>query len=99
MIHRYVSAAQVEFENARDDYDSKQPGLGERFVGAVEDAARLICRHPTIAAQVIPGVRFERVKKFPYLLYYRVEADEVLIVAVAHERRRFGYWKKRLRNV
>jgi plasmid stabilization system protein ParE len=29
----------------------------------------------------------------PFSIIYRVETDRVLIVAVAHERRRPGYWK------
>jgi hypothetical protein len=43
--------------------------------------------------------RWVRTRRFPYILYYRlVDADEVLIVAVAHARRRPGYWLRRSRG-
>ena len=35
-------------------------------------------------------------KTFPYQLVYRVEGDEVRIYAVAHLKRRPGYWTTRL---
>ena len=36
------------------------------------------------------------VKRFPYQLIYRVEGDEIVIYAVAHQKRRPGYWRKRI---
>ena len=33
--------------------------------------------------------------RFPFELIYRVEADAVVVIAVAHQRRRPGYWKSR----
>ena len=38
------------------------------------------------------------VKRFPYQLIYRVEGDEIVIYAVAHQARRPGYCWKRLRK-
>jgi len=41
-------------------------------------------------------VRFIRLRRFPYLLYYeRVEAAVVQVLAVAHGSRRPGYWRRR----
>jgi plasmid stabilization system protein ParE len=42
------------------------------------------------------GVRSRVLEKYPYTLFYRVAAEEVLIVAVAHQKRRPGYWKRRV---
>jgi hypothetical protein len=33
--------------------------------------------------------------RFPYSVIYRASADEILIIAVAHLRRRPGYWRHR----
>ena len=35
-------------------------------------------------------------RRFPYLIVYRVTASAIQVVAVAHARRRPGYWKTRL---
>jgi plasmid stabilization system protein ParE len=55
-----------------------------------------IVRRPTFNAQLVPGVYFQKADRFPYLVIYRIENDHVLIIAVAHERREFGYWQNRL---
>jgi plasmid stabilization system protein ParE len=34
-------------------------------------------------------------REYPYSIVYRLVDDTVVIVAVAHSRRRFGYWKRR----
>jgi hypothetical protein len=38
----------------------------------------------------------EALEEVPFSFVYRVEANRIVIVAVAHGRRRPGYWKSRL---
>jgi hypothetical protein len=35
-------------------------------------------------------------QKFPYSLFYTIDSGDLLILAVAHHRRRPGYWVGRL---
>jgi plasmid stabilization system protein ParE len=35
-------------------------------------------------------------RRYPFSVVYRVESARILIVAVAHGRRRPGHWKSRL---
>ena len=44
------------------------------------------------------GVRKLRVNRFPYNLVYRILSDEVLVLAIAHHRRRPSYWQYRDRQ-
>jgi hypothetical protein len=37
-------------------------------------------------------------KRFPFVVVYRVTTDRIEIIAVAHGSRKPGYWKKRLAN-
>ncbi|HEY2411494.1 MAG TPA: hypothetical protein VGI40_04600, partial [Pirellulaceae bacterium] len=39
--------------------------------------------------------RFHRTHTFPYVLYYLELEDHVCIMAIAHEKRRPGYWMRR----
>lgn len=39
------------------------------------------------------------VKRFPYGVYYLVEGEVLLVLAVAHSRREPHYWADRLRTV
>lgn len=47
---------------------------------------------PDSAQEDIRRVMFNR---FPFALVYRVDGDEILILAVMHERRRPNYWQDR----
>jgi hypothetical protein len=46
----------------------------------------------------VPTVRRAQLRRFPFLLLFRVLGREVIeILAVAHMRRRPNYWKRRAR--
>jgi toxin ParE1/3/4 len=38
---------------------------------------------------------FYRLNRFPYLIYYEIMPNRVRVVAIAHKRRRPGYWRNR----
>jgi toxin ParE1/3/4 len=82
-------------------YDAREPELGGRFVVAVRAAVDAAVDSPE-AWPIWPGwdrepvVHSKGVSDFPYRVVYFVEADTLRIVAVAHSRRRPGYWRDRL---
>jgi hypothetical protein len=41
------------------------------------------------------GTRRLLLQRFPFSIIYRVESTWVLVVAIAHQRRRPGYWRRR----
>ena len=43
-----------------------------------------------------PAVRSRAVDKFPYRVVYFVADELVIVLAVAHEKRRPGYWRDRV---
>ncbi len=49
---------------------------------------------PHVAEEL--GVRRSLLKKFPYAVVFIVMAEEIRILAVAHGRRRPGYWRARM---
>jgi hypothetical protein len=93
--------AEAEFDADVFWYEDREPGLGRRFrnqVGAAVDAA---VDDPEAWA-VWPGwdhepvVRSKGVNDFPYRVVYFVRDDLSTIVAVAHAKRRPGYWRDRV---
>jgi plasmid stabilization system protein ParE len=87
--------ASVELEEAVDHYDRKAPGLGQRFLSEVRAATAFIEAHPRSSQEIERKIRRKVLVKFPYDLLYVAEDDHVLILAVAHESRRPGYWRRR----
>jgi len=67
----------------------------ERFEKAVDDALRSIGENPKHFATVKPNHRGCRLERFPFRVIYRIEAHRILVVAIAHAKRRPGYWKNR----
>jgi plasmid stabilization system protein ParE len=78
-------------------FEDQQAGLGQRFLAAVESTIDRACAAPRRYRVVQPpDVRRVAVPGFPYELLFRAVSDNVQILAVAHFRRRPGYWLPRL---
>jgi toxin ParE1/3/4 len=87
--------AGVELEEAALFYESRVPGLGKSFSAEVENTISLVRQFPEAGAPDILGCRRVVVARFPYSLFYRQMTDAILVVAVAHQRRRPAYWRRR----
>lgn len=93
-------AARTELDAAADHYEREYPGRGTRFYAAVERAVRSAASTPSAGPPFphIPerlAVRRRIVRGFPFVLAYRDLGDLIRIDAVAHQRRRPGYWLRR----
>lgn len=88
--------ANAELEEAVEWYNDRQPGLGHELLDEVLQAIDRIELDPGIGARYRSGTwRFYRLHRFPYLVYYKEFADYIWIAAVAHQRRRPAYWRRR----
>jgi plasmid stabilization system protein ParE len=66
-----------------------------RFRAAFEAALSQIAQAPDRWPVYLYGTRYRLLRRFPFVLVYRLRVDRLQVVAVAHARRRPGYWKKR----
>lgn len=76
-------------------YESEANGLGSEFLEDVQRVIDSLREYRELGRPVGRGLRQALLRKFPYSLVYAVDSDEILVVAVAHQRRRPGYWRKR----
>jgi plasmid stabilization system protein ParE len=95
---RFVSAARRDLLDSALYLDEREPGLGTRFLDEVDRALALIREHPRAWNPIGRDLRRCRLLVFPYGLIYRIRDETIEIIAVAHDRRRPGYWRGRLRN-
>lgn len=92
----FLPEAEQEMFEAAIYYQSQASDLGLDYLFEVEQAVQAIAESP-ITWPIIEGeLRRRLVKRFPFGILYRIEPEEIVIIAVAHLRRRPGYWKKRL---
>jgi toxin ParE1/3/4 len=99
---RFHGEARIEFIAASEWYEEERPGLGDEFVDEVGKGLEAIAAHPDAwpaAARQRRKVAARRfiVPRFPYVLVYAVRSGEIVVLAVAHAKRKPGYWRKRLR--
>jgi plasmid stabilization system protein ParE len=68
------------------------------FVVEVHKAVADLAEFP-LTAQIVRGsIRKRVLPHFPYNILYSVKPDKIVIVAVAHQRRRPNYWLSRLKK-
>src|SRR2546426_179240 len=89
-------AVVIEMEQAAAWYERRERGLGESFEDAVTEVEAFIARNPQLGTPYRRGTRKWVVPVFPYSVIYREEADRIMVFAVAHAKRRPGYWLRRL---
>lgn len=88
--------AEEDLADARSWYERKREGLGERFILCVEAALNHIRRAPLGATEVQPGIRRVVVRQFPYGVFYRVDPDQIAVLAVYHSKRDPRGWQTRI---
>jgi toxin ParE1/3/4 len=95
---RLVQPAELEVAEALEHYQQITTGLGERFLGEVRRAVMMVEQFPHNSPVIASDVRKKVLLEFPYTLFYRVTSDEIIFLAVAHQRQRPLYWRRRLGN-
>ena len=91
-----VPLAFAELHDASAFYMEKaNVELGLAFVAEFERTTNLVLENPMLGAIFRGDRRRYLLRRFPYSIIYQVTAEELRVVAVAHHRRRPGYWANR----
>jgi toxin ParE1/3/4 len=97
MNYRFHPAAEAEYLEQVAYYESCERGLGARFLEHFQKALHRICDAPgQYAIERAPDIRRLQLRTFPMTVIYRERSGEVQVLAVAHYRRRPGYWLGRV---
>lgn len=94
----FLPEADQEMLEAARYYQSLSSGLGADYLDEVERAVQSLASSPQTWPVLEGHYRRRLVKRFPFGVIYRIEPDKILIVAVAHLRKKPGYWKNRIRT-
>lgn len=87
--------AQADLLEARDWYNGQRSGLGQQFIDSVEEILAQVQTQPEILAPAFKEVRRGKIRRFPYVVYYRTLSDRIEILAVLHGSRDARAWQKR----
>ena len=67
----------------------------EAFMSELDTGVQKISEFPEIRSYYVGNTRRYFFRHFPFAIIYRVHDETVQVVAVAHGRRKPGYWKNR----
>lgn len=88
-------AAEVEIWEAVDWYDGQRDGLGKVFARALEQIVAAIAERPLSFPLEYRQKRKAVVQRFPYVLFFEIHSDYILILSVFHSKRNPSEWQER----
>jgi plasmid stabilization system protein ParE len=92
----FLSPAQAELDDAFSWYEEQAVGLGYEFLNELDLALRLVATFPELQPQISKKIRRCLVNRFPYGIYYGIKDGTIVVIAVAHLKRKPAYWKTRM---
>ena len=90
----FTPEARRDLQSAVSWYEDAVRGLGSEFVRAVDAASAEILRFPEAASPVHHDVRKRVLRRFPYSLLYKIEAESIIVLACFHHRRDPTAWRR-----
>ena len=96
MIVRFHPDAEIEFFEAALWYSNQMENLDEEFVDAVDRGIERIQSNPRQFPIIFDNFRKLVIKKFPFVIIYTEEDQEILVLAVFHTSKNPKTWNKRI---
>ncbi|WP_437324857.1 type II toxin-antitoxin system RelE/ParE family toxin [Sorangium sp. So ce381] len=94
-----LDEADAELTAAADWYEQEREGLGEDLLAEADRVLSAIAASPT-TWPLVAGSKIVRrflFTRFPYVAYFVVRDEHVLVLAFGHTSRMPGYWRNRLK--
>jgi toxin ParE1/3/4 len=92
----FSQGAQRDFQEGLRWYRKRSDQAAEGFIVSLEELVGRIGAHPERFRLIDDNLRKAHFKRFPYSLIFRVSSEAIKIFAVAHDKRRPGYWQRRI---
>jgi len=88
-------AALLEAEAARHWYNERNPAAARGFLSELAHAVAQVSEAPDQWPRFSAGTRRYVFPRFPFSLIYRIRGTALDVIAIAHHRRKPGYWQSR----
>lgn len=92
----FTTEARAEFDEAFDWYAARSVGAAIGFATEVDVAIESVMGDPKRFPRTYADCQVCHLKRYPYCVVYQFRGGTITVVAVAHAKRRPGYWHTRL---
>ncbi len=95
--YRLVAELRVDLDVAAafDWYENEQVGLGQEFLVELRATYDRVADGPLKYEHLRSGIRRALVRRFPYAVYFVIEHDVIIVLAVLHVNRDPAEWQRR----
>jgi len=87
--------AEAEIREANTWYEEHSPGLGRAYLDEVARVLEVIAASPDHYPLAESPIRKAVLQRFPYIILYRAQDDEIVVVSCFHTRRNPTEWRTR----
>ncbi len=94
-VIRLRTEAENDIFEAASWYEGQRSGLGHDFLDAIESIFQLIAEHPLQYPVMHRKTRRALLSRFPFGAYFRMEKEDIVVVAVMHASRNPVRWRER----
>jgi toxin ParE1/3/4 len=85
-----------DVEAAFEWYEGEEPGLGYKFLDELRDTYYRIQDGPLKYQHLRSGVRRALTRRFPYAVFFSIEGELIVVLAVLHAAREPAVWQRRI---
>jgi plasmid stabilization system protein ParE len=95
--HKLIFHASIpdDIEDAISYYEQFSPALADRFRAVVNERLNDVADRPESFPVDVPPIRFAKIHRFPYLIYFSTKPEFVSILAILHGATEPGAWRSR----
>lgn len=91
-----IPPSDEELDDAIKYYNDQLCGLGDQFYSEFLNTINLVERVPFGWVKVGENTRRINLKRFPYLVLYVVDEEDILVACIAHQHRNPRYYISRV---
>lgn len=88
--------ADLDVEAAFEWYEAEESGLGAEFLDELRMVYERILDRPLVYQDLRSGIRRALTRRFPYAIFFSIERETILVVAVLSTARDPAEWQRRI---
>lgn len=90
----FTAAAEADLDDIIDWYNQFNTALADDFMAKLNVIVQQLEKNPEQFQKIHKSFRKANIDRFPYKIIYRTERQSIIVIAIAHHKRK-AYWKKR----